>query len=405
MAPLAAIIVFAAFQTNFYQDGLKALDAKQYDAAAGDFTKAIEADPKDYTAHFNLAFAFSMLNRDADSISEYRKTLELKPVLYQAELNLGIVLLRQKQAADAVPYLRAAAAEKPKEFRPNFYLAESLRQSGELEKAEESYKAAIDIDPKSGIAELGFGETLAKENRLVDAAPHFKKAAELDPQLHYALLELGSLFEQNKQPNEAIELYQQFPENPGAQERVGRLLFDAGRYADAVAHFEAAVKSSPTAANRVALAQAYVKNKEPEKALPVVQQALATESKNYDLLMLYGRMLRDDRKFPAAVQQFLVAVQLKPDSVDAWSELAGLEVLLEDYGAALGALDRIAALHGEKPGHVYLRAIVLDKVHQLKPALASYKRFLELDTEGKYPDEDFKARQRVRIIEGELNRR
>src|SRR5579859_4922733 len=46
MAPLAAIVVFAAFQTNFYQDGLKALDAKQYEAAAGDFTKALEADPK-----------------------------------------------------------------------------------------------------------------------------------------------------------------------------------------------------------------------------------------------------------------------------------------------------------------------------------------------------------------------
>src|SRR6266567_2452843 len=150
MAPLAAIIVLAAFQANYNQDGLKALDAQQYQAAADNFTKALAADPKDFTAHFNLAFALSMLNRDADSIAEYQKTLDLKPGLYQAELNLGILLLRQKQAASAVPHFSVAVSQKPREFRPNFYLAEALRQSGELPKAEEAYKTALEIDPKSG---------------------------------------------------------------------------------------------------------------------------------------------------------------------------------------------------------------------------------------------------------------
>jgi tetratricopeptide (TPR) repeat protein len=405
MASLAAIVVLAAFQTNFYQDGLKALDAQQYQAAADNFTKALAADPKDFTAHFNLAFALSMLNRDADSIAEYQKTLDLKAGLYQAELNLGILMLRQKQAEAALPHLSAAVSQKPKEFRPNFYLAEALRQNGDFPKAEETYKTALEIDPKSGGAELGFAETLAKEDRLAEAAPHFKKAAELDAHFRDALLELASLYEQKKQPNEAIEIYQQFPENPGAQERVGALLFDAGRFADAVTHFETAVKTSPTVANRFALAQAYIKNKQPEKALPVVQQLLAADQKNYDLRMLYGRMIRDERKFPDAAQQFMAAAQIKPDSVDAWSELAGVLVLAENYGGALAALDRIAALHAEKPGHVYLRAIVLDKARQLKPALESYRRFLAMDEAAKYPDEDFKARQRARIIERELNKR
>jgi len=79
-------------------------------------------------------------------------------------------------------------------------------------------------------------------------------------------------------------------------------------------------------------------------------------------------------------------------------------VLAENYAGALAALDKIAALHAEKPGHVYLRAIVLDKIHQLKPALESYQRFLAMD-EGKDPNEEFKARQRARIIQNELNKR
>jgi hypothetical protein len=51
-----------------------------------------------------------------------------------------------------------------------------------------------------------------------------------------------------------------------------------------------------------------------------------------------------------------------------------------------------------------LRAIILDRLHDLKDALASYQSFLATD-KGKSPNEEFKARQRIRIIENELHRR
>ena len=73
------------------------------------------------------------------------------------------------------------------------------------------------------------------------------------------------------------------------------------------------------------------------------------------------------------------------------------------YPQAIAALDQIHRLNAEKPGHYYLRAIVLDKLRQNKAALENYKRFLEL-SQGKSPDEEFKARQRVRILEHEVNR-
>ena len=83
-----------------------------------------------------------------------------------------------------------------------------------------------------------------------------------------------------------------------------------------------------------------MKNKQPDKALPVVDASFANEPGDYDLRMLHGRILRDQRKFPAAAQDFYRAAQGKPDSVEAWSELAGALVLAENYAPALGALDR-----------------------------------------------------------------
>src|SRR3954465_7745941 len=156
-------------QVDYDDEGMKALDAGKYEAAAQSFTKAIEGDAKDYFAHFNLAMAYTLLNRDAEAVAEYRKTLELKPGIYEAQLNGGIVLLRQKNPAEALPLFEAAAAQKPQEFRPRYYLAESQLQSGDYAKAEESYKLAIGLDAKSAGAQLGMAESLVQQGRLAEA--------------------------------------------------------------------------------------------------------------------------------------------------------------------------------------------------------------------------------------------
>ena len=58
----------------------------------------------------------------------------------------------------------------------------------------------------------------------------------------------------------------------------------------------------------------------------------------------------------------------------------------------------------EYGGNWFFRAIILDKLKQLKPALEAYQQFLSL-SQGKNPDQEFQARQRVRIIQRELEKR
>src|SRR5690242_2818387 len=403
-APALVLLLLFAPTTDYQAEGLKALEAKQYDQAVQLFTQAAQADPGDYSAHFNLALAFSLLGKDAEAIPEFQKTLDLKPGLYQAELNLGIVLLRGKRAKDAVAHLDAAAQAKPKEFRPQWYLAEALLSAEEPAKAEPHYQAAIEIDSKSAAAQLGLGRAQARQKRLGEAAEHFRKAAEMDAAFSDALLELAGLYEQNHQPDEAIAIYQKFPDRPAAAEHVGELLIEAQRYAEAIPYLEKAVTQSATAANRLALATAYQMSKEPQKALAQLAQAAAAEPANYDLHMRYGRALRDEHQFIPAANQFAAAAKLKPDSKEAWNELAGVLTLAEQYPQALAALDRVRTLRQEIPGDYYLRAIILDKLHDYKPALESYRQFLA-SSEGKNPDEEFKARQRSRIIERILSKR
>ena len=167
-----AALLFLIQSTDFSAEGLKALEERRYDAAVQSFTKAIEADAKDYSAHFNLALAYSFLNRDDEGIAEYRKTLELKPGLASAEVNEGMLLFAEKRPADALPLLEDAARQKPKDFQALYYLAQCQLETGALAKAQENFQAAIEINSKSAAAELGLAHVLARLQQLSAAAPH-----------------------------------------------------------------------------------------------------------------------------------------------------------------------------------------------------------------------------------------
>jgi len=396
--------IFALQTPDYTAEGMKALDEGRYEAAAQALAKAVEADPKDYTSHFNLALAYSMLGKDSEGVAEYRKTLEIHPRLYEAELNAGILLLRQKNPADALPLLTDAVEQKPEEFRPRFYVAEAQLQSGSPEAAEGSYRRAVELDAKSAPAELGLAHALARQDKLADAAPHFRKAAELDPKDREYLLELAGLYEKSGQLDEAVAIYREFPGNAAAQQHAGELLLQARQFGEAIPQLEAAYQKAPTQANRVALAKAYLSARQLEKALPLLDQAVAGAADDYDLRMLYALALRDRKQYQPAATQLLAAAKLKPQDAQTWGELGGMLYLTGAFPQALSAFERAHDLGQDTPGNWFFRAIILDKLKQLKPALAAYQKFLSM-SQGKNPDQEFQARQRARIIQRELEKR
>jgi len=383
--------------------GLAALDRKDYQQAKQIFSDLATADARDYSAFFNLALAETALQEDDQASVHFRKVLELKPGLYEAELNLGILELRRQRPAEAAPLLRDTAKQRPNQARPQRYLGDALLASGDFTGAADAYRAALAIDPKAAVAELGLGQSLMRQAKLEEALPHYRQAAALDPALQSYLLEIAAAFSNAQQTDRALALLKEFPNDPSAREESGRLYLAAKRPADAVPEFQAAVALSPTAANRLALATAYLESGQNDAAKPLLEQALTSNPNDFDLRMTLGRIHRDKRDYLAAANEFLAAARLKPDSVAAWNEAVSVLVLGEQYPQALAALDKVHNLNADTAGDLYYRAMVLDKLHQVKPALASYQRFLEL-SQGKHPDQEFVARQRSRILEKEVSR-
>ena len=378
-------------------DGMKALEGQKYEEAAKLFAQAVEKDAGDVSAQFHLGLSLSLLNRDAEAIAAYKKVLAAKPGLYEAQLNLGVLHLRQKQYGEAEVLLGEALKQKPAEYRPNYYMGEALLGLGRLDAAETPLRAALQADAKRPEAMLAMGRALARQGRVKEAAGWFAGTVETDGSYRDALLELASYHEQGKNREEAIAIYRQFPENAGARERMGVLLLENGQAADAVVELENAVKTSPTAANRFALATAYLKSKQNDKALPLIAAAVQQEPRNVELRLTLGRMLREAKNLPGAAQEFHNATQADAKSLPAWREFASTLFLLGNYQGALGAFDKLRELGEETPAQCYLRALCYDRMQLYKEALPAYEKFLSV-SEGKSPEEEFKARQRIRVV-------
>jgi protein O-GlcNAc transferase len=401
---LVLFLALLAQSANVLEDGNKALDAKEYDRAIQLFSAAAAADPKDVAAHFQLALTYSLLGRDRDAIPEYKTSLDLQPDLYAAELNLALSLMRTNQPADAVVHFQTAAKLKPVEFRPALGLAQALYDTDRFAEAETAYRRAMALDPRSAAAESGLAMSLIRQNRADDAAPHVQQAFVLDRSYRSGFVALAQLYESTGRSAEAITFYRMFPDDPIALERLGALLLASGQLAEAIPALEAAMEKMPTDARRIALAQAYVQNKQLEKAQAVLLPAVEAAPEDFELRLFYGRLLRDRRNFPEAAAQFSAATRIKPDAVDAWNELASVLVIAEQYPQALAAFDRIRALGGENAGNLFFHALAHDRLQQRPQAIETYNKFLAA-SQGKFSDQEFQARQRVRILEDELRKK
>ena len=402
-AVFSLLLLLSATPTDLQTQGLQSLEKQDYQAAAAIFEQLVSQDPKDYSSLFNLALAETGLKKDEAAIAHFKQALVLQPGLHPAELNLALLYLRNHRAPDAVPLLDSVVRAQPNDMRPHLYLGEALEAESKWDDAAAQYQEASRLDPKNGRAELGWGRSLLRAGKLEDAAAHYRRAASVDPATKPYLLELASaLIEQHRQ-TDAVSLLKEFPENAGAREKLGQIYLETGQPALAATEFEAASALSPTPANRLALATAYLRSQQEAKAAPILKEALAQSPNDYDLQMAVGRIYRDQRNFIEAGNRFFAATKIKPDLDEPWSELAAASVMAGMYPQALAALDKLHELNAEKAGHFYLRAIVLDKLHQPKPALANYQRFLQL-SDGKNPDQEFQARHRAKLLEHEVNR-
>jgi len=149
--------------------GTKALDDRDWKAAAVAFKRGIQLAPGDPSLHHKLGTAL-FLDGDARGAAEqFTEALHLSPTFAKAHYSLGILLAAGGRTAEGVRHLREAVRDDPASVEARVRLGDVLRQGGRPAEALAHYDQAAELDPRVVDAALGRAFALVDLHRYRDA--------------------------------------------------------------------------------------------------------------------------------------------------------------------------------------------------------------------------------------------
>lgn len=363
--------------------------------------------PTDARALFDAGYVADIQNRLDDAVALYRRAISADPNSFEAHLSLGLLLARQGKPSEARPELLASTTLDPGTAGPELKarawralaridrdsdagqasadLIEALKlspetpadtllaaqlaeQSGELDAAEKAYRRVLGSDANSVPAKAGLAHILIQRKQYPEAETLLRAALEQTPDDPTLTAQLATvLAAQNKA--EALPLLQKLhaahPADPAISRMLASVLADAGDYAGSDnldAHLLAANPDDP------------------------------------DLLIAHGQNLVHQGQLALAYSVFDKATRLAPNNIDAWSGLAFTASRTSRPDVTLHALTMRSEHAPENASTLFLWATAYDSLHQKQQAAAYYRRFLDAAA-GKFPNQEWQARQRLLILE------
>jgi predicted Zn-dependent protease len=125
---------------------------------------------------------------------------------------------------------------------------------------------------------------------------------------------------------------------------------------------------------------------------------LAASPEDPDLLVSHGQNLIRQLKNAEAFTVFDKATRLDPANADGWSGLAFAASKTGQPSITLHALTMRSKYLPEVPSTYFLWATAYDTLHDKAAAVTYYHHFLEAAA-GKFPNQEWQARQRILLLE------
>jgi Flp pilus assembly protein TadD len=363
----------------------------------------LAAHPADARALFDAGYAADAQNHLDAAADLYRRAVAADPNAFEPQLSLGLLLARQGKADEARPELTKATTLDPGDAGPALK-ARAWRALAKIDRTADPAAASDDLI----------------------------EALKLSPETESDTLLAASLAEATDQPDIAEAAYRRAlakdPASAEANAGLAHILIARKQYPDAESLLRTAVQSAPDDLALSAQLATVLAAQDKAEALPLLQklhdahpaetaitrmlaqvlaeagdaagadhlfvQLLAAHPDDPELLAAHGESLTRQLKYAEAFAAFDKATRLDPANADAWSGLAFAASRTNQPNVTLHALTMRSNYLPEVPATYFLWATAYDTLHNKTSAATYYQHFLDAAA-GKFPDQEWQARQRL----------
>jgi tetratricopeptide (TPR) repeat protein len=169
--------------------------------------------------------------------AQFRRALDIDPRLAAARLNLAIALLYDAQADEAEREARAASEALPDSPRPPYVRGLIARLAGRDDEASAQFLRAVALDPRDAGARVQLGQVLVNQRRYDEAVASFAEAQRTEPFNATAAYGMATALTRAGRAGEgqaAMTRFERLRDNPASFTYSSDYL-GQGRYAEAIA--------------------------------------------------------------------------------------------------------------------------------------------------------------------------
>ncbi len=157
------------------------LEGDQASAAEHQYRLMLEQCPSAAVIESGLGISLAAEGNDEAAKTELQKALQIDPHDLTALYNLGDLAMKENQIPEAVGFLEAAEQAHPEDIDTRAALAEAYEQSGRVNDATNQLRSAIMMAPANAGLHALLSEVLANSGQLEQAITEEKSDLRLEP--------------------------------------------------------------------------------------------------------------------------------------------------------------------------------------------------------------------------------
>jgi len=377
----------------------------KYTLAIDGYDHALSINPKLNNVRIYKALALGKLDRNTDAVVELQKAVEFDPQDAIAHYNLGFFLQETGNMVVAIEAYRNASDLNPEDPDAPCVLGDALKDLEQYAEAEAAYRKALNLAPDDTCTLNNLALMLTEIGRPNESIPLLRHALYIDGNYCLAEVNLGDALYEAGETEEALTRLaaaaNRYPDNPWVLRQYAFRLVQEGRYEDCIETFTRAIslESADLGLDHIEalrnLGIAYDNLDRPADAERCYRQALLIDPNDAHVLNSLGVSYGWDDRNEEAIDVYRQAIAADPLIGIVHFNLGIQLRKVGKYEEALHEFDTSIELGYDDADLRYNRGCVYEDIGRIDLALIDWHLAASSDE----PDTAELARQAIESVE------